>query len=120
MTSTKKDLEQLIIEGIHERKGRGVTVIDLSNIPTAAASTFIIAEGTSPTHTSAIAESVGEYVLTNSGIKPYNVDGENTGDWVIMDYGSVWVHVFLPEVRERYGLEDLWNDAPITKVPDLD
>ena len=51
----KQEIETLIIEGIHERKGRGVTVIDLSDIPTAAASTFIIAEGTSPTHTAAIA-----------------------------------------------------------------
>ena len=116
----KQEIETLIIEGIHERKGRGVTVIDLSDTPTAAASTFIIAEGTSPTHTAAIAESVGEYVLSKSGIKPYNVDGETAGDWVIMDYGSVWVHIFLPEVRQRYSLEELWSDAPVTTVADLD
>ena len=116
----KQEIETLIIEGIHERKGRGVTVIDLSDIPTAAASTFIIAEGTSPTHTAAIAGSVGEYVLSKSGIKPYNVDGETAGDWVIMDYGSVWVHIFLPEVRQRYSLEELWSDAPVTTVADLD
>ena len=86
----KQEIETLIIEGIHERKGRGVTVIDLSDIPTAAA------------------------------IKPYNADGETAGDWVIMDYGSVWVHIFLPEVRQRYSLEELWSDAPVTTVADLD
>ena len=119
MTSDK-DLKTLIIEGIHERKGRGVTIIDLSDIETAAASQFIIAEGTNPNQTAAIAESVGEYVLNNSGVKPYNVDGENVGDWVIMDYGDTWVHIFLPETRMRYNLEELWSDAPVSHVADLD
>ncbi len=118
MTSDK-DLKTLIIEGIHERKGRGVTIIDLSDIETAAASQFIIAEGTNPNQTSAIAESVGEYVFKNSGVKPYNVDGENVGDWVIMDYGDTWVHIFLPETRVRYNLEELWSDAPVSHVADL-
>ena len=71
-----KDLQQLIIEGIHERKGRGVTVVDLSSIESAAASRFIIAEGNSATQTAAIAESVAEYVLKNSGVKPYAIDGD--------------------------------------------
>lgn len=119
MTSDK-DLKTLIIEGIHERKGRGVTIIDLSNIETAAASQFIIAEGNNPNQTAAIAESVGEYVRKNSRVKPYNVDGENLGDWVIMDYGDIWVHIFLPETRTRYNLEELWSDAPVSHVADLD
>lgn len=119
MTSDK-DLKTLIIEGIHERKGRGVTIIDLSAIETATASQFIIAEGNNPNQTAAIAESVGEYVLKNSGVKPYNVDGENLGDWVIMDYGDIWVHIFLPETRMRYNLEELWSDAPVSHVADLD
>ncbi len=119
MTSDK-DLKTLIIEGIHERKGHGVTIIDLRDIETAAASQFIIAEGNNPNQTAAIAESVGEYVRKNSGVKPYNVDGENTGDWVIMDYGHTWVHIFLPETRVRYNLEELWSDAPVSHVADLD
>ena len=115
-----KDPQQLIIEGIHERKGRGVTVVDLSSIESAAASRFIIAEGNSATQTAAIAESVAEYVLKNSGVKPYAIDGDTVGDWVILDYGDTWVHVFLPEVRQRYNLEELWSDAAISHVPDLD
>ena len=67
-----------------------------------------------------VAESVGEYVFKNSGVKPYNVDGENVGDWVIMDYGDTWVHIFLPETRVRYNLEELWSDAPVSHVADLD
>ncbi len=115
-----KDLRQLIIEGIHERKGRGVTVLDLSEIEYAGAACFILAEGTSATQTVAIAESVVEYVRKASGIKPFTVDGDDTGDWVIIDYGDVWVHIFLPETRQRYNLEDLWSDAVISRVADLD
>ena len=63
---------------------------------------------------------MGEYVFKNSGVKPYNVDGENVGDWVIMDYGDTWVHIFLPETRVRYNLEELWSDAPVSHVADLD
>ncbi|MCM1066916.1 MAG: ribosome silencing factor [Muribaculaceae bacterium] len=116
----KKDLQQLIIEGIHERKGRGVTVVDLTAIESAAASYFIIAEGNSTTQTAAIAESVEEYVRINGGVKPFGIDGAEAGDWVIVDYGDTWVHIFLPETRHRYSLEELWSDATITEIPDLD
>lgn len=114
------DLIKLIIEGIQERKGHSITVVDLSAIESAAASTFIIAEGNSTTQTAAIADSVVEYVRGKSGIKPYGIDGEDTCDWVIVDYGDVWVHIFMPETRRRYTLEELWSDAVITDVPDLD
>lgn len=118
MTS-KKDLQTLIIEGIQERKGHGITVVDLSKIDTAATGTFIIAEGNSTTHCEAIAESVEEYVRKNGGVKPFGADGESGSDWVILDYGNIWVHIFLPQTRTRYNLEDLWSDATISHVPDL-
>lgn len=114
------DLRQLIIDGIHERKGHAVTLVDLSGIDTAATSAFIIAEGNSTTHTASIAEAVEEYVRVNGGVKPYGIDGEEGSDWVVIDYGSVWVHIFLPQTRMRYNLEELWSDAKITEIPDLD
>ncbi len=119
MTS-KKDLKQFIIEGIHERKGRSVSVIDFSHIDTAATGAFIIADGNSTTHIDSIADCVEEYVRENAGVKPYGIDGDENSDWVIMDYGNVWVHIFLPETRRRYNLEDLWSDARITEVADID
>lgn len=118
--TTTTELKDLIIEGIHNRKGHRVTVIDLTGIESAAASYFIIAEGTSSTQTAAIAESVEEHVRLSSGDKPFGVDGAEPGDWVIMDYGDTWVHIFLPDTRNRYRLEELWSDAVITEVPDLD
>lgn len=118
--SKQTDLRQLIIEGIQNRKGHNISVIDLSDIDTAATGTFIIAEGNSTTHTASIAESVEEYLRLNSGVKPYGVDGAEGSDWVIIDYGDIWVHIFLPETRTRYNLEDLWSDARIEQVADLD
>ena len=119
MTQTT-DIKALIIEGIQNRKGHNISIVDLSSIDTAATGAFIIAEGNSTTHTASIAESVEEFVRLNSCVKPFGIDGEEGSDWVIMDYGDVWVHIFMPETRMRYNLEDLWSDAKIMQVADLD
>lgn len=113
-------LQQLIIEGIQERKGRAITLVDLSHIDSASAREFIIAEGTSRQQVSAIAESVADYVRINGSEKPFNADGADGDEWIVLDYGDIWVHIFTREARLYYKLEDLWNDARITEVPDLD
>lgn len=114
------DLQQLIIEGIQERKGKKITIVDLSEIESAAASKFIICEGTSTMQVNSVADSVRDYLLEQARIKPYNYDGYTNSEWIVIDYGDTLVHVFLPQVRERYNLEELWSDATITEIPDLD
>lgn len=114
-----KELRDLIIEGIQDRKGKSITVIDLSDIEGAAASSFIIAQGTSTMHVASVADSVREYLETNASKKPYNYDGYKAGEWIVLDYGDTLVHIFMPEARDRYNLEELWNDAKITEIPDL-
>lgn len=69
---------------------------------------------------SAIADSVREYVQERSGVKPFNYDGYRNSQWIVIDYGTIYVHVFLPEYREYYNLEQLWNDAEIKEIPDID
>lgn len=120
MTNSKKDIQQLIIEGIQERKGHDITIVDMTHIESAPTPTFIIAEGTSSMQVGAIADSVREYLLKNGGIKPYNYDGYTNSEWIVIDYGYLLVHIFVPAARQRYNLEDLWSDAVITHVPDLD
>ncbi|MDE5607928.1 MAG: ribosome silencing factor [Muribaculaceae bacterium] len=120
MTDQHKDLTQLIIEGIQERKGRDIVTVDLSAIEGAAANDFIIAQGNSNMQVAAIADSIREYVQEKSGIKPYNYDGYRNAQWIVIDYGDTLVHVFTPETRQNYNLEELWSDAVITKIPDLD
>ncbi|MCH5319601.1 MAG: ribosome silencing factor [Paramuribaculum sp.] len=113
------DITRLITEGIQDRKGRKITHLDLSGIETAAASNFIICEGTSTMQVSAIADNIREHLLKEAGIKPYNYDGYQNAQWIVIDYGDTLVHVFVPETRERYNIEELWNDAKVTEIPDL-
>lgn len=114
------NLQELVIEGITDRKGKKITIVDMSQIESAAASKFIIAEGTSTMQVAAIADSVREYVRINGDVKPYNYDGYQNAEWIVIDYGDTLVHIFVPEARQRYSLEDLWSDAVITDIPDLD
>lgn len=114
------DITKMVIEGIQDRKGRNIVHIDLSGIESAAASDFIVCEGSSTMHVSAIADSVRDYLLEHYGIKPYNYDGYQNSQWIVIDYGHTLVHVFLPSERQRYDLEGLWSDAPATAIPDLD
>lgn len=114
------ELSKLIIEGIQERKGRGITCVDLSGIESSGVSNFIICEGSSTMQVSAIADSVRDYLLEKAHVKPYNYDGYQNSQWIVIDYGDTLVHVFLPQERQRYNLEELWSDARITNVPDLD
>ncbi len=120
MTEKTTDIVRLAIEGIQERKGRKITVIDLSGIESAPTSNFIICQGNSTMQVSAIADSVREYLLEHAATKPYNYDGYRNSQWIVLDYGHTLVHIFLPETRELYNLEELWSDAPSTQIPDLD
>ncbi len=114
------DTRELIIDAIRDRKGHAITVVNLENIQAASTQEFIIAEGNSTTQVGAIADHLYDRLLEDARIKPFNVDGESTAEWIVMDYGDIWVHIFLPEARRRFNLEDLWSDAVITDIPDLD
>ncbi|MBJ2167991.1 MAG: ribosome silencing factor [Muribaculaceae bacterium] len=117
---TQHSIEELIIEGIRDRKGRDITVVDMSAIEAAPVAKFIIAQGTSTMQVGAIADSVRDYVLRNGGVKPYNYDGYGNSEWIVVDYGDVMVHIFVPEARSRYCLEELWSDAVIDDLPNED
>lgn len=109
-----------IIEGIQERKGKDIAIVDLSTMEYATAQCFVICSGTSTMHVSSVADCIQEYVEKHTGVKPYASDGYQNSQWIVIDYGTIYVHVFMPESRELYNLEQLWNDAAITLVPNLD
>lgn len=116
-----KELIELIIDAIRDRKGRAITHVDLSEISGASARAFIIAEGNSTTQVSSIADRLRDRLLDDARMKPFNSDGEHgNSEWIVLDYGDIWVHIMLPDARRRYNLEDLWSDAIITEYPDLD
>lgn len=113
-------LEQTIIEAITDKKGHRITVVDLSAIESSGSMTFIICEGNSTSQVGAIADNVMEQTRLSLGIKPYNYDGMRNCQWVVIDYGNVMVHIFVPDARSFYDLEGLWTDAPQRQIPDLD
>ena len=109
-------LVKTITKGIQEKKGQDITIIDLRHIDGAIAKYFIICQGNSPTQIEAIAGSISDMVRE----KPINVAGLGNNQWVAIDYSDVLVHIFMPETREYYNLETLWEDAKLTNIPNLD
>ena len=106
------------VEAMKDLKAQAVTVIDMEKLDSAPASRFVICEGKSTTQTGSIADNVREQVREHLHISPYSMDGTRNSQWVVLDYGSVIAHVFLPEMRSLYDLEDLWSDACITRISD--
>lgn len=119
MDETKKLIEQ-ITEGIQDKKGKKIVIADLTQIDDTICNYFIICQGNSPSQVTAIVESVKDFARKGGNAKPYAVDGLRNAQWVAMDYAEILVHVFLPEVRNYYNLENLWADAKLTEIPDLD
>ncbi len=119
MESTKF-LVKTITKGIQEKKGQDIIIVDLSGIDGAIANYFIICQGSSPTQVEAISQSIGEMVNKELHEKPINVVGLGLNQWVAIDFADVLVHVFLPETRAFYDLENLWEDAKLTKIPNVE
>jgi ribosome-associated protein len=120
LMDTAKQIVKTITKGIQEKKGSDIVVADLSKIESSICKYFVICQGNSPQQVEAITESVGDMMREQEGEKPVNVIGLNNAQWVAMDYVDVLVHIFLPETRNFYDLENLWEDAKLTKIPNLD
>ena len=118
MEETRNLLDK-IVEGIQEKKGEKIVTVDMSKLENYVCRYFVICQGKSNTHVSAIADSVKDYVREKLHIKPFATDGYVNSLWIAMDYGEVMVHVFQSEPRNFYRLESLWADAIITEIPDL-
>ncbi len=115
-----EQLVEIITAGIQEKKGSDIVVADLRQIEGAICKYFVICQGSSPAQVEAIADSITDMTRINAGEKPVKVAGLTNAQWVAMDYCDVLVHIFLPDVREYYDLEHLWEDAVITRIPNID
>lgn len=105
---------EVIVEALRERNAREPVLLDLRGLSDAA-DYFVIASGDSDTHARAIADAVMERGRA-AGMRPAGVEGQSAGTWILIDYISAVVHVFLPRVRDFYRLEELWGDAPLTRL----
>lgn len=103
-------LAKKIVTILDEKKGEDIRVIKISDL-SVITDYFVIAGGTSNTHIKALADEV-EYVLSKEeGKKPDRVEGYQTASWILIDYGTVIVHLFCGETRDFYDLERLWADG---------
>ncbi|MEP7257554.1 MAG: ribosome silencing factor [Flavitalea sp.] len=104
-------LFKAIINAIQEKKGEKIVSLDLRKIPEAVADFFIICEASSTTQVRAIADYIEYHTKEAADEMPYKAEGQQTGQWVLVDYVNVVVHVMQPEIRKFYQLEDMWSDA---------
>jgi ribosome-associated protein len=102
---------KVIIQAIQDKKGEHLISMDLRKIPEAVADFFVICEAGSTTPVKAIADHVRESVRQECGEVAYHDEGYGANQWVIVDFVNVVVHIFLPETRKFYRLEEMWSDA---------
>lgn len=100
-----------IINAIQEKKGENIISLDLRKIPEAVADFFIICEASSSTQVKAIADYIEFHTKKTVNETPYRVEGQHGGQWVLVDFVNVVVHVMQPETRKFYKLEEMWSDA---------
>ena len=110
------NLISLILNGIEEVKGLDIQLLDLREIENTACDYFIICNGTSNTHVNAVVGSVQKIVSKTIQDKPWHVEWSENGEWVLLDYVNVVVHVFQKHIREYYDIESLWGDAKVTVI----
>jgi ribosome-associated protein len=113
-TSAKKDtqkLQRIVVDALEDVKAQEIVVFDTEEM-SALFERVIIASGTSNRQTKALAASVRDKVKEAGYPKP-RIEGEDNGEWIIVDCGSVVAHVMQPTIRTYYNLEEIWGDKPV-------
>lgn len=113
---TPKELARQITKILDMKKAEDIKVIEITEL-TIVADYFVIASGTSNTHTKSLVDDV-DFEISKLGVTPARIEGKATG-WILMDYGDVLVHIFQKELREYYNLERLWSDAVTMDISDI-
>ena len=100
-----------IINAIQEKKGENIISLDLRKIPEAVADFFIICEAGSSTQVKAIADYIEYHTKQSVKETAYRTEGQHSGQWILVDFVNVVVHVMQPDTRKFYKLEEMWSDA---------
>ncbi len=105
-----EQVRTLVEEALDDLKAINVVTMDVSEL-TDVMDYLVIASGSSSRHVKSLANNVSVEVKKH-GVRPLGIEGEKTGDWVLLDLGDVVVHVMLPDMRDLYDLERLWSNHP--------
>lgn len=116
---TSKELVDAVVEGIQEKKGVNIVILDMSKLENTICQYFVICDGDSNVHVDAVADSVNDYVRKKLNDRPVHVEGKENAEWILIDYVDVIVHIFQRSIREFYNLEGLWADAKRTEIENL-
>ena len=110
--SGARELAAFCEKVLYEHKAENIIRFDMDGLEWAQADCYIVCTGISAPHIGALAERVVRDVRAEYAVRPSAVDGDPQSKWIIVDFGNVMIHVLTTEARERYQLEELWNDAP--------
>ncbi len=106
-------LEQ-ICQALYDKKGFNIMALDVRGVSTLT-DYFIIAEGNVEKHVQTLAKYLVD-MLSEAGRTPVHVEGLRQGDWIVLDFSEVVIHLFIPDMREKYQLEHLWQNSEIIDV----
>ena len=119
---TPNELTQQLVETIilaaEDRKAADIVILKVGDV-SYLADYFVIATGFSRIQVRAIAEAIEEKVVLTCNKSPLRTEGKAEGNWTLLDYGDVIVHIFLPQEREFYNLEAFWGHAERIPLPQL-
>ena len=113
-----EQLTTLVVEALDDVKAQDIVKLDVRDMTTVT-DYMVVASGTSNRHVQALVENVAEKA-SKAGHKPIGVEGEEGGEWVLLDLQDALVHVMLPKVREFYNLEKLWSLGPAGELAATD
>ena len=109
---TPKELALLAARALSDKKGKEIQALEIADLTTLA-DYFVLATGSSNTQINALVDNVEKVLHEEAGEDPLHREGYRGGTWVLLDYGSVIVHVFTQEAHDYYDLEHLWADATV-------
>ncbi len=113
-----QELVKYACEALLERKGQNLEVLHIEELTTLT-EYFVICSATSTTQVKALADNVEYHLKYDHDVMPHHVEGFESSSWILLDYGSMLVHIFLPETRDFYRLENLWKDGEKVPLADL-
>jgi ribosome-associated protein len=118
MAATSKELAKIAYAALEEKKANDIKVIDISGV-SVLADYFIIASGSNRNQVQAMVDSVQEDLYKKAGLEAKQVEGYQTGSWILLDYADIIVHVFDEENRLFYNLERIWRDGKDISIEEL-
>lgn len=106
------ELANALVDSIIDKKGNNILLLDIRE-QAVFSDYFILCNGENPRQIKALVDAVVENAKKNAGARPWGLEGDPDTGWVLVDFGGVIIHLFSPEKRDYYNLEELWSDAHV-------